>query len=355
MSKLTVCKGGEAELKGAPDVVKILPLGLVKSQRGDFTVDRESFDDIKNKFQSRGIDIVIDYEHQTLQDIQAPAGGWIKDLFLEGDAIAAKVDWTPTAKKYLENKEYKYLSPVVLVRNSDHKAVALLSCALTNTPAIDGMFPIINSINLDEFEEGDTSNMDIIKQIAALLGLDENTPEAEVLQKLTDALKEAQKLKTDAEAAKAKDGAAQAEAAGKVVANKVVCGLLNLEPGAKTEDVVTAIMALKAPSNGSVSKADFEALQLKLAKKDAEDSVTLALKAGKLAAAQKDWATEYAMKDPSGFASFVEKAPQGVPVGELEFEAKVNKAGGVDDDTLKVCKMMGVSKEDIDKYGKDAR
>lgn len=354
MELLTVCKGNEAELNGVPDVVKILPLGLVKSQKGDFTVDRESFEDMKQKYQSRGIDIVIDYEHQTLKDVQAPAGGWIKDLILEGDAIAAKVEWTPTAKKYLENKEYKYLSPVVLVRKSDHKAVALYSAALTNTPAIDGMFPIVNSINLDEFEEGGTSTMDI-KQIAALLGLDENTPEEEVLQKLTDALKEAQKMKADAEAAKAKGDAAQAEAEGKVVANKVVCGLLNLKPGAKTEDVVTAIMALKAPADGTVSKNDFEALKLKLAKKDADEAVTMALKAGKLAAAQKDWALEYALDNPTGFASFVEKAPQGVPVGELEFETKVNKADGLGDEGLKVCKMLGVSQEDIDKYGKDAK
>jgi DNA repair exonuclease SbcCD ATPase subunit len=116
--------------------------------------------------------------------VQAPAGGWIKDLIIDGDAIAAKVEWTPTAKEYLEKKEYRYLSPVVLVRKSDNKAVALHSAALTNTPAIDGMFPIVNSINLDEFEEGGTLNMDIIKKIAALLGLDENTPEEEVLQKL---------------------------------------------------------------------------------------------------------------------------------------------------------------------------
>ena len=40
--------------------------------------------------------------------------------------------------QYLENKEYRYLSPVVNVRKADNKAVGLHSLALTNTPAIEG-------------------------------------------------------------------------------------------------------------------------------------------------------------------------------------------------------------------------
>jgi len=46
---------------------------------------------------------------------------------------------------YLKNREYKYLSPVVLVRKKDHKALQLHSVALTNPPAINGMVPIVNS------------------------------------------------------------------------------------------------------------------------------------------------------------------------------------------------------------------
>lgn len=353
MAKVTICKGAEAEIAGVPDVVKILPFGRVESQKGKFTVDDESFNDIRKQFKDRGVDLVIDYEHQTLKDVQAPAAGWIKDIVRDGDAIAAKVDWTPQGRKYLENKEYRYLSPVVIVRKSDGKAVALHSVALTNTPAIDGMFPIANSINLEDYEtdeNGGTSNMDItelIKQIAALLGLDENTPQDQVLQNLTDTLKQAQTLKDSAAAAD--------QAAEKTVANKTICGLLGLQPGAKTEDAAAAIMALKAPAKETVSKADFDALQLKLAKRDADEAVAVAMKAGKLCAAQKEWATDYALKDPAGFAAFVEKAPQGVPMGEVADETVTitNKAAAADE-TAKVCKMMGVTKDDLDKFGKEA-
>ena len=87
----------------------------------------------------------MDYEHQTLKGVEAPAAGWVKELKLEGGQIMAVVQWTPRGAQYLENKEYRYLSPVVTVRRSDGKATGLHSLALTNTPAIEHMTPIVNS------------------------------------------------------------------------------------------------------------------------------------------------------------------------------------------------------------------
>lgn len=349
MAKLLVCSGSASEVKGVPDVVKLLPLGLVKSQKGDFIVDEESFEAIKSGFEERGIDIVIDYEHQTLEDVQAPAGGWIKDLFIQDGAIAAKVEWTPKAQEYLKNKEYRYLSPVVLVRKTDSKAVVLHSVALTNTPAIDGMFPIVNSINIDEFEQGG-NGMDIIKQLAALLGLGEDATEAQVMEKIKAMLGDMENLKAELQKKANSDGGAGNE----TVANKVICGLLGIdEAKAKTEDVAAAIMALKNPS-GFVPVSEFNKLKERLDKKDSDELVVTALKSGKISAAQKVWAEEYALKDPTGFKKFVEKAPQVVPMEELEIEdTKGNKTA--DEATLKVCKMLGVSSEDLEKYGKDVK
>ena len=322
-----------------PSVIKLLPLGLVKSQKGDFLVDEESFQRIKNTFEERGIDIVIDYEHQTLEDVQAPAGGWIKDLFIQDGAIAAKVEWTPKAEEYLKNKEYKYLSPVVLVRKSDQKAVVLHSAALTNTPAIDGMYAIVNSLNIDDFEKG-VMEMDLNK-LAALLGLPEGATEEQIMQALTTALGESEKLKKDTGT--------------EIVSNKVICGLLGIDDKAsKTEDVAAAIMALKNPAN-FVPATEFNKLKERLDKKDSGELVIKALKAGKISAAQKEWAEEYALKDPEGFTKFVEKAPQAVPMGELDIEDSKRNDGKVSETTMAVCKQLGVSKEDLDKYGKDVK
>ena len=88
-------------------MVKLLPLGLVHSTKGDFLVDNESFQAIRCKFTERQLQIPIDYEHQTLKDMQAPAAGWIKDIILRSDGIYGAVDWTERAAEYLKNKEYR--------------------------------------------------------------------------------------------------------------------------------------------------------------------------------------------------------------------------------------------------------
>ena len=48
------------ELSGVPAEIKILPLGHVHSQKGDFLVDDESFQLIQKQFKDRKVDIVID-------------------------------------------------------------------------------------------------------------------------------------------------------------------------------------------------------------------------------------------------------------------------------------------------------
>lgn len=315
----------QAEIVDVPSTIKLLPLGLVKSEKGNFDVDKESFDEMCKQIKKRGLDIVIDYEHQTLDGVQAPAAGWIKELSLSDNAIEATVEWTPKAQEYLKNKEYRYLSPVVLVRNKDKKAVILHSAALTNTPAISGMFAIVNSSDI----EGGFEEMDFAMEIRKLLGVDESTSDEDVVKKVKSLI--------DA-----------APAGTELVANKTILGLLDLDQSSKTEDVSAAIMALKQPSN-FVPKADYESVKKRLDEKDADELVEKALKDGKITAAQKSWATEYALKDKTGFEKFVEKAPKAVPMGELG-DGKAQKTKSFDETTMAVCKQMGLSKEDFEKY-----
>lgn len=319
-----------------PEEVKILPVGTVNSEKGDFIVDHESYKEMKAEMQRRGIDIVIDYEHQTLKDVQAPAGGWVKDLIYTPEAIVAKVEWTPKAKEYLKNKEYRYLSPVVLIRKSDSKAVVLHSLALTNTPAINGMFAIVNSVNFYTYNTPTGGKEMDLQRIKELLGLPAETPEEDVMNalvKVLEKVKDAPDPKTEEDK--------------EVVANSVILGLLELPADSKTEDVTTKIMALKA----GASQRDQEMKETleRLKQKEADDAVMMALKAGKITAAQKDWAKEYALKDRKGFDSFVEKAPAVVPVGKLDTtEAPKNKEKVEVDEFI--LKATGLSKEDLEKY-----
>lgn len=341
VDELIACTTDGIKVDGVPTEIKILPLGLVKTQKGDFNVDDESVDMIIKQFKDRQLDLVIDYEHQTLENIQAPAGGWIKDIYKGDGCLIAKVDWTSKAKEYLTNKEYKYLSPVVIVRKKDNKATSIHSVALTNTPAIDGMYAIVNS-NKVQLSKGET-NM-ISKELALLLGLTETATEDEIKEaigKLVNATKEDKKddPKSEEVVEENKD-----KCDTQVVANSVVLELLGLKEGAKTEEVAATIMALKA---GDIKTAqEVLVLKEKIANREADESVSKALKEGKITAAQKEWAKAYALKDSEGFKNFVDKAPVVVPTGTMELvDSPVKQEYDV-----QILKNLGVSEDDVKKF-----
>ena len=299
---------------------------------------------MKAQIAQRGVDLVVDYEHQTLTGEQAPAAGWVKELFLDDGQIKARVEWTDRAKEYLTNKEYRYLSPVITVRKSDNKAMGMHSIALTNTPAIEHMEAIVNSLNF----EGGQNTMDFLKELAKLLGLGEDATPEQVVEALKACLEENKSLKENAEAGKQLSGAED-----KVVANKEVCELLGLEAGAATADVAAAIMALKGGIVGGVNLVEqVKTLEARLADRDAEEAVEMALKAGKITPAQREWAKGYALKNLDDFRGFVEKAPQVVPMGEVGGGSVALKNDQQPDEaTMLVCKQLGISAEDVKQYG----
>ncbi len=145
-----------------PQRVLLAPWGQVESTRGRFVVDEESAQMAVAAFEEHGTDLPIDYEHQTLGGAfaspsgQAPAAGWIKRIVAEpGVGLLAEIEWTDQARQLLSAKEYRYLSPVAIVRKSDRKLVAIHSAALTNKPAIVGMQPIVNGGSVPDAEEGE--------------------------------------------------------------------------------------------------------------------------------------------------------------------------------------------------------
>ena len=349
MKKYFVCTSDAINVSDVPTEIRILPLGYVHSTKGDFLVDDESVNLICKYFRRRNLDLVIDYEHQTLKDTQAPAGGWIKDVWKGKDALIAKVEWTPKAEEYLKNKEYKYLSPVVLVRKRDGKAAGITSVALTNTPAIDGMFAIVNSTDIEDLLEDDKEEtiMDL-KEIAKLLGLPEDTSEEEIKKALAKlgntGNQETNNQKEDDKDSGNTDPVVQEANKAGTVANSTVLSLLGLKDDAKTEDVAASIMALR---NAGDNSAEILALKQELEERNADDLVERALKEGKITSALKDWAKQYALSDKKGFESYLEKAPAVVPMKKMELSDAPGKAEDVDAMILKNC---GITAEDVEKY-----
>ena len=275
-------------------LVKLLPLGLVHSTKGDFLVDNESFQAIRCKFTERQLQIPIDYEHQTLKDRQAPAAGWIKDIVLKSDGIYGAVDWTERAAEYLKNREYKYISPVVTLRNTDRKAIGLHSAALTNTPAIDAMMPVACSDKPSEGEDGADQN--------------------------------------------------EADSSGKGM--EALAELLLLDPNTATmEDIYQAVAALLEGQEALKLKAD--AYQFEVTMMKVGSAIEEALKSGKVAPFQRDWAFQSAMKDLDGFTSWFKAAPQVVPMGEVCTE----RLPQMPHHRSRAHELMGLSAEDVAKYG----
>lgn len=332
MNDQVVLTADRVEVTGAPDEIKLLPLGVVTSKKGTFLVDDQSVDMILKEFENRRIDLVVDYEHQTLLNVQAPAGGWITKLYRGTDAIIGKVEWTARAKEYLKNREYRYLSPTIMVQK-DRRVSAIQSVALTNTPAIDGMPAMCKDF------EGGNEGMDL-KKLAKIFGLAEDASEEEILKAAEAA---AQGTKTE----EPKTEEALAAEAVETVANSTILSLLELPEDAKTEAVTAKIMALK---NGDTRLAERVAqLEAEAKGREADALIQAALKGGKISKAQEAWAKAYALKDEEGFRSFLSMTPVAVPMGKMGLQ-DAKEPEESDADRLQMLKNMGISAEDYEKY-----
>lgn len=313
---------GQAESQAAPDWILLFKAGRNELEgKGPYLVDEESYRLVAAEFARRGNDLVFDYEHQTLEGVQAPAAGWVKELSWDpAKGILAKVEWTDRGAAYVAAREYRYFSPVFYVRKSDSKLVGLHSVALTNDPRHNHLDPILSK--LQPMEGG----MDFLKKLAAKLGLPETATEEEVM------------------AAVAKLQAAQAEVP------EAVASALGLD-ARDTSAVVASIHALRQGAKGAVSREEFKALKDQLLERDVADVVAKAMAEGKITPDQKDWASDYARADISGFKMFVAKAPVVIPTAKLHGAQEAEDKTAASAVTTQIASMMGLTNEDLKTYG----
>jgi phage I-like protein len=271
-----------------PSEVQVLPSGEVSPKgKTKFLVDEDSRKMIMDAFAGNKTDLVIDYEHQSLSGSEAPAAGWIKDITDRGDlGLWAKVQWTERAKEYLQNREYRYLSPVVLIRKKDGRAVELLGAALTNLPAIDGMTPVVNRVDPGPVPEpsDDRPYKDLF------IG---------------------------------------------------VLKIFELPAGADLDDVQAKVTALQDPE-GLVPKSEFLALKETLKTIEAEAMIKEALSLGKITPSLVSWARAYVASDPAGFREVNGRA---CPVVPLKATAGASSAPLLHRSQREVNRLLGISDE----------
>jgi Mu-like prophage I protein len=127
--------------EGVPDWIELIPAGKFSAVDGRGPFENEKPDQVVAASIAKmpEVGLVLDYDHSTdlaaPEGRPAPAAGWIKGFKVENGAIFAQVEWTKEAAAALEEKKYRYVSPV-FEHDKHGKVERILRAALTNNPAL---------------------------------------------------------------------------------------------------------------------------------------------------------------------------------------------------------------------------
>ena len=332
-------------LGAAPEWLQILPLGKVelRDSRQPFEVTAADLEAIIQKFQADGVDLVVDYEHQSLSGNKAVAAGWITELQARGDGLYARVEWTRDAVAHIDGKEYRYYSPVLQMAPNTRRPQKLMHVGLTNVPAIKNLAPLLaakfggegepevlmlkdppEKMSGPQKQEEATA---MFKNLILKLGLTPEATEAEVLALVDSREQEAVALKQ------------------LVAALPEIATVLGLEANATISQIKGTVLALKQGQDELAGlKGKVLALETESSEAKAEAAVSEALKARKITPAEREFALKHARRDLAEFRAWVAAKPEVVP-GNLNLPRSGPGAGGVDAEELAMCCLMGIKPE----------
>ena len=124
--------------KSAPEWVQLFPVGQMQARDGR----RWKLTDPERliaAFEADKVDIAIDYEHQADKRTGSgpvPAAGWIRALAVRDGALWGRVEWTERARKMIEAREYRYLSPSFMFDRKQGEIIQLVGAGLVHRPAL---------------------------------------------------------------------------------------------------------------------------------------------------------------------------------------------------------------------------
>ncbi len=331
------------EMAGAPTEFQLLPEGKIEIN-GDAPafLDEASAQGIIDAFKERGNDMVIDYEHQTMIDVQAPAAGWVKQLVWKGkEGLWAVVEWTKRAKEYLETREYRYFSPVLWITPTDRRVILIENVALTNQPKINNLKPIMAKLRHDDKARKNQKEKEeaMFEKLKKLLSLANDAAEEKVEEAVTLLIAKNKELEGRTE----------------VVACKEILEALGAKDGAGKDELLRIVASMKAPADAAVKMSlEVAELKKKISEMEQTDLIQLALKEGKTSPEELDnWGRDLALKSPEQFKKIVLSRPAGsvIPVESIQVAAK-DKPGALDDVQREVNRQMGIDEETFKKYNK---
>ena len=300
---------------GSDDLVKdeahLLPAGDFAPTDGrvlpvaSFKLDETIAHGVIAKMAARKNDTLIDYEHQSLyaSDNGQPviAAGWFHEMDFRADGLwAINVRWTETAKRRIAEKEYRYVSAVFAYDEKTGAVADVISIALTNTPALDGLQSLAA---LSKFQD---------------LPQDLNTGDLPMPEKDVAALTtERDTLKTNVASLTAENGTLKTD----IVALSVERDALK----AKVEAVETAQAATALATE----------------KTKHGELITAALTDGRIAPAQKAWAEKQSL---AVLTEYLDASKPILPAGRQHVEGDEGEPG-LTNVELAMCNRMHITPE----------
>ena len=241
-------------------------------------LDEESLKKLADKLNASGREILVDRDHASSKpglDRDTSAQGWASEFEVrEGQGLFGKVKWSDIGKKLVENRVFRWLSPVFKL-GSDKKPVDMQAIALTNTPSQILLKPVLNqaadeeSIETKEVTEGKEMDIEDIKKIVfevlkeAGLVVDGKAAVVEAVKKEI-AEEKLDKLEDEAEMKAAEALVESATAKEEEEVKNEACGKVKDEvknevcDEVKKEEVIKAEVLNQKPTIGLAEKADAE-------------------------------------------------------------------------------------------------
>ncbi|MGS4906624.1 phage protease [Aeromonas sp. 25-248] len=299
---------------------QLLPVGPFKARDGrpfdvpggHWQLDKTIATTLINRAKALGQDILIDYDHQTLNvektGKEAPAAGWYNGdeiEWREGEGLFIKPRWTERAAALVAAKEYRFLS-AVFPYDAQGRPLELRMTAITNDPGVVGM-QALAALSAQLIQPGqpatftkENSMNELLKKLLAKLGIElTGDPTDEQLQK---ALTELDSLQASAKKAPELEAALSAE---KTALAALKAQMTSVQQGAQVD---LAQFVPVATYNALVTQV--AALTAQVDTTDAATLIKEARTAGKVVAAEEEYLTAYAaQKGVAALKALLEPRP----------------------------------------------
>ena len=185
---------------GSIEQIHIAPIGEYFGSTKDGQpvkekLDKEALQALADEL-NKGDDVLVDVDHSSERigaDRSTEAAGWLHKFIVDPmKGLFATLKLTKKGKELLENREYRYTSPVFEL-SEDGRPLSMRSVALTNMPAFKGaIFPILNTMPEDQAEKKDIMNEEVKEK------LKEEVKE-EIVEKANEIVEDAKDDKSDVE------------------------------------------------------------------------------------------------------------------------------------------------------------